>query len=254
MPDESRPPWQAGSRPSEVVTAVLGVADRHRADLGRPLEVLDLGGGTGGAAVPLALAGHHVTVVDPSPDALASLARRTKEAGISEQIRSVQGDSDSLEAALEGRAVDLVCCHGALEFVDEPAATLRAVAAVLPPGGILSLLVAGRLAVVFAKAVAGEFAQARSALTDPAGRWGDTDPLPRRFDLDGLQTLLDDTGFSTDQVRGDNIIGHLIPARFIETEADRAAVAQLDDLLVSGPGRQFLRTLASGLHVIARRD
>ena len=254
MPDESRPPRQAGVRPSEVVTVVLGIADDRRTDVGRALEVLDLGGGTGGVAVPLALADHHVTVVDPSPDALAALARRAREAGISERVRSVQGDGDSLAAALEGRPVDLVCCHGTLEFVDDPEATLRAIAAVLAPGGTLSLLVSGRLAVVFAKAIAGEFAQARSALVDPDGRWGDTDPLPRRFDLDGLETLLGDTGFTIEQVRGSNIIGHLVSAKLIETEADRVAVAQLDDLLVSGPGREFLRTLASGLHVIARRD
>ena len=47
----------------------------------RPLDVVDLGGGTGVMAIPLAARGHRVTVVDPSPDALASLERRTAEAG-----------------------------------------------------------------------------------------------------------------------------------------------------------------------------
>ena len=37
------------------------------------LDVVDAGGGTGGFAVPLAGQGHRVTVVDPSPDALAAL-------------------------------------------------------------------------------------------------------------------------------------------------------------------------------------
>ena len=46
------------------------------------LRVLDLGGGTGGDAVRLATLGHQVTVADPSPDALASLARRAAEAGV----------------------------------------------------------------------------------------------------------------------------------------------------------------------------
>src|SRR4051812_49931339 len=45
------------------------------------LDVLDAGGGTGGLAVPLAELGHHVTVVDSSPDALAGLERRAPEAG-----------------------------------------------------------------------------------------------------------------------------------------------------------------------------
>ncbi|MGH8792796.1 MAG: methyltransferase domain-containing protein, partial [Stackebrandtia sp.] len=41
-----------------------------------PGLVVDVGGGTGGFAVPLAEAGFRVTVVDPSPNALAGLARR----------------------------------------------------------------------------------------------------------------------------------------------------------------------------------
>ena len=254
MPDEQRPQRRGGVRPSAVVSAVGRIADECTTRLGRPLEVLDLGGGTGGVAVPLAEAGHHVTVVDPSPDALASLGRRAHEAGIVDRITAVQGDGDSLGAVLAGRRVDLACCHGTLEFVDDPAATLHAIAEALGEGGVLSLLVSGRLSVVFAKAIAGEYGQARAALVDPSGRWGSTDPLPRRFDVEQLETLLADAGFTDVRIRGTNILGHLVPASLIDSEADRVALAELDDLLVSGPGREFLRTLGSALHVVARRD
>ena len=254
MPDEQRPQRRGGVRPSAVVSAVGHLADECSQRLGRPLEVLDLGGGTGGVAVPLAEAGHHVTVVDPSPDALASLGRRAREAGIVDRITAVQGDGDSLGSVLAGRHVDLACCHGTLEFVDDPAATLHAIAQALGDGGVLSLLVSGRLSVVFAKAIAGEFGQARAALVDPSGRWGSTDPLPRRFDVEQLETLLADAGFTDVRVRGTNILGHLVPASLIDSEADRLALAELDDLLVSGPGREFLRTLGNALHVVARRD
>ncbi|WP_256792065.1 methyltransferase domain-containing protein [Terrabacter sp. Ter38] len=254
MPDEQRPQRRGGVRPSAVVSAVGHLADECSQRLGRPLEVLDLGGGTGGVAVPLAEAGHHVTVVDPSPDALASLGRRAREAGIVDRITAVQGDGDSLGSVLAGRHVDLACCHGTLEFVDDPAATLHAVAQALGEGGVLSLLVSGRLSVVFAKAIAGEFGQARAALVDPSGRWGSTDPLPRRFDVEQLETLLADAGFTDVRVRGTNILGHLVPASLIDSEADRVALAELDELLVTGPGREFLRTLGNALHVVARRD
>ncbi len=254
MPDEQRPQRRGGVRPSAVVSAVGHLADECSQRLGRPLEVLDLGGGTGGVAVPLAEAGHHVTVVDPSPDALASLGRRAREAGIVDRITAVQGDGDSLGTVLAGRHVDLACCHGTLEFVDDPAATLHAIAQALGVGGVLSLLVSGRLSVVFAKAIAGEFGQARAALVDRSGRWGSTDPLPRRFDVEQLETLLADAGFTDVRVRGTNILGHLVPASLIDSEADRVALAELDELLVTGPGREFLRTLGNALHVVARRD
>ena len=254
MSEEQRLQQRRGqARASAVSTAVAELADRCQARLGRPAAVLDLGGGTGGVAVLLAERGHQVTVVDPSPDALAALDRRAREASLSDHVTGVQGDETTLAGVLGGRTVDLVCCHGTLEFVDDPAATLAALAAVLEPGGALSVLVSGRLAVVFAKALAGQFSQARTALTDPDGRWGANDPLPRRFDLDRLQAMLVAAGFTIDHARGINILGHLVPASLIDSDADRVALSELDDLLVTGPGREFLRTLGSGLHVIATR-
>jgi enoyl-CoA hydratase/carnithine racemase len=119
---------------------------------------------------------------------------------------------------------------------------------------VLSLIVAGRLATVFAKAIAGEFAQARATIVDPEGRWGAQDPLPRRFDLDRLTQLLTTAGFTIEQARGAGILSHLVPASRIDSDADRAALDELDDLLVRGPGRETLGTLGSALHVIARRD
>ena len=85
--------------------------------------------------MPLAERGHHVTVVDPSPDALASLSRRSAESGVAERITAVQGDADTLADILGGDLVDLVCCHGTLEVVDDPQATLASLAAVLTPDG-----------------------------------------------------------------------------------------------------------------------
>src|SRR3954466_16088879 len=78
-----------------------------------PLDVLDVGGGTGGFAVRVAQLGHRVTVVDPSPDALAALARRAREVGV--DVEGRQGDLATLD--VPDRAADLVLCHGVLEVV-----------------------------------------------------------------------------------------------------------------------------------------
>ena len=51
-------------RTAAVWATVSEAAAGQSAALGRPLRVLDLGGGTGGLAVPLAEHGHDVTVVD----------------------------------------------------------------------------------------------------------------------------------------------------------------------------------------------
>ncbi|WP_347350022.1 methyltransferase domain-containing protein [Intrasporangium sp.] len=253
MREDQRGQHRSVARTSAVVAATELLAASCTQRLGHPLEVLDLGGGTGGVAVPLAVSGHRVTVVDPSPNALAALGDRAREAGVSGRVTGLQGDGDSLESVLPGAIFDLACCHGTLEFVDDPSRTLRATATVLRPGGVLSLVVAGRLAVVFAKAIGGEFGHARAALLDPAGRWGAQDPLPRRFDLDRLTGLLTAAGFAIEQARGAGILSHLVPASLVDSEADRAALDELDDLLVRGSGREVLGTLGSALYVVARR-
>lgn len=237
--------------------ALLGTLTRAAAQLhertGAPVAVLDLGGGTGTLAVPLAQQGHHVTVVDPSADALAALARRAREGGIEGSVVGIQGDSDTLAASIGEQRFDLVCCHETLEFVDSPAQTLAAIAVVLSPGGVLSLVLVGRLAEALSKTVAGDFARARAILTDPDGRWGAGDPLPRRFDLDQAQELLGEAGFTVDAVEGVGVLRNLVPSALVASDQARDELAQLENLLVAPTERAGLRVLGESLHVLARR-
>ena len=136
-----------------------------------PLDVLDIGGGTGGLAVRIGELGHRVTVVDPSPDALAALDRRAREHDVA--VTGRQGDLSSLLDVVGPDSADLVLCHGVLEVVDDPATALATLARVVRPGGVLSLLVAQRYAAVVARAMAGHFQQALAMLDpqpDPARR------------------------------------------------------------------------------------
>jgi SAM-dependent methyltransferase len=240
-------------RTSAVWAAVRGLIDQQQAELGRPLRVLDLGGGTGGLAVPLAELGHDVTVVDPSPDALASLSRRSAERGVADRVTAAQGDADSLATLVGDNLVDLVCCHGTLEVVDDPQATLAALAAVLAPGGHLSLVAAGRLAVVLSRVLAGQFTEAHQALTSPDGRWGPGDPLPRRFDAQGLRELVEHAGLVVQDVHGVRLFSDLVPSALLDSDADRAALLALEDEASRHPQFAFLGQLGAAVHVLARR-
>jgi S-adenosylmethionine-dependent methyltransferase len=222
---------------------------RNDLDEPRPLQVLDLGGGTGGFAVRLAELGHLATVVDPSPDALASLARRAADAGVSEQVRGVQGDSSDLLEVVERGSADAVLCHGELEVVDDPADALRAVAAVLRPEGLLSLLVTQRHAAVLAKALAGHLADARHLLVDPTGRWGSADPVPRRFTEPEVTELLSTTGFDITGVHGARVFTDLVPSALVDTEP--GAAEMLYSLETAVADRPEFRAIATQLHVLA---
>lgn len=253
-------------RTAAISESVHALAAARQRELGRPLVVLDLGGGTGGLAVPLALAGHHVHVLDPSPDALASLQRRAREHGLGEgqeggtgSVAAAQGDADTikdLDAVRElvgGRPIDLICCHEALEWADDPAGTLRAIAGILPAGGALSLVTSGRLAAVLGRVLAGRFAQAHRALTSRDGRWGEADPMPRRFDTAALTELLTSCGFAIEDVHGARIFADLVPSAYVDSDADRRALLELEAAAATHPDYPLLAQLGAAMHIVARR-
>jgi S-adenosylmethionine-dependent methyltransferase len=217
-------------------------------------RIVDIGGGTGGFAVRLAQQGHAVTVVDPSPDALAALGRRADEAGVADLVTGVQGDIADLSEHVTDD-VDVVLCHGVLEVVPDPGAALRTIADVLRPGGLLSLLVAQRHAAVVARAMAGHFQQALALLDDPpspspspgqpAGRAG------RRFTADEVADLLNGAGFDLDSVHAVRVFADLVPGSLLDLEP--GATAALVELERAVAGRPEYLPLATQVHVIAKR-
>jgi SAM-dependent methyltransferase len=235
----------------EVLSAVLAEA---RGEPGRgqvPLEVVDAGGGTGGFAVPLAEAGCSVTVVDPSPDSLAALSRRADERGLGARVRGIQGDLDDLPALVAPASADLVLCHSVLQVVDDPAGALAAVVGILRQGGRLSLLVGNRDAVVLARALAGRPDEAAHALTDPAGRWGAGDGVPRRWTPDSITDLVTAAGLVVEQLHGVRVVADLIPSAALDLEPGApAALLALERALAD---RAPFRDLATSLHVLAVR-
>jgi S-adenosylmethionine-dependent methyltransferase len=231
-----------------VVWAVLRRELARARSSGKTLSVVDVGGGTGGFAVPLAEEGHRVTVVDASPDALAALTRRADEAGVAARVVAVQGDADALAGLVEPGTVDLVLCHAVLEVVDDPVSVVHALAVALRPGGAASVLVASRAAAVLARAAGGHLDVAAALLADPAGSAGPRDTLRRRYDPDGAVALLGSAGLTVEEIHGVRVFADLIPA----SVADAAPDALLELELLAAP-RPPYRDVAAQLHLFARR-
>ncbi|WP_042428514.1 methyltransferase domain-containing protein [Streptacidiphilus anmyonensis] len=226
----------------EVLRAAL---DRQAEALGREaLDVLDTGGGTGNFAVPVAGLGHRVTVVDPSPDALFALERRAAEAGVTGQVRAIQGDTDTLAQQVDAGSMDAVLCHGVLEFVDDPAESLRELTAVLRPGGLVSLLAANRNGAVLARALSGHFAEARAALSGIQKA-----DAPRRFTGGELQDLADGAGLRVLSVHGVRIFADLVPGVLVDTEP--GALESLLALEQAASADPSFHAVATQLHVLA---
>ncbi len=231
--------------PDPVEHALIALAGRVPGGV-----VIDVGGGSGTRAVPLARMGCTVLVVDSSIDALAILRRRAVDAGVADRITAIQADAVALSRAVPQGQADLVLCHHLLETVEDPAATVAGIAGALKPDGRASILVAGRFAAVLAQAVAGRFGDAGAMLADPDGRFGPLDPLLRRFDVHGLRSLLADGDLAVESLVGIGIVSGLIPGGVRPaTQVHEPRLAGLEDALSA---HDELREIAADLHAVAR--
>jgi S-adenosylmethionine-dependent methyltransferase len=102
--------------------------------LGDPIRVLDVGGGDGMDALPLARAGHEVTIVDPSQAWLTEARRRADEEDVG--IHTILAGLDDLP---DGEW-DLVLCHFVLRYRPAEARDLATLASRVSAGGRLSVM------------------------------------------------------------------------------------------------------------------
>ena len=237
-----------------VVSALAGQSGRAT------LDIVDAGGGTGGFAVPLANLGHHVTVVDPSPDSLAAAQRRAAEQNV--PLRAVQGDAADLAQVAGKQSADLVLCHSVLEYVDSPQAAMAAIAAVLRPGGAVSVLAASAVAAVIHRALAGRFDEARRLLGGLSGAAGDGGGQaaggrgrpgagPRRFTLAGVTGLIEEAGLRPGAALGVRVFADLVPR--VVADADPGAAKALEGLELAAAAHPAFHDFAAQVHVLGYR-
>lgn len=135
--DEQLEAWHAYTQTpwARIRYGVVGELLRRQAeDLGDRIRVLDVGGGDGLDALPLAACGHDVTIVDPSERWLAQAQGRADEAGM--PIATIRGGLDDLPVG----EWDLVLCHFVLRYRDGATDDVAALASRVRPGGRLSVM------------------------------------------------------------------------------------------------------------------
>lgn len=158
----------------------------------RARVVLDIGGGTGGAALPIARRGMSVIVLDMSRGMLS----RAREKAEAEGIRSVAlvlGDAERLPFA--GAAMDGVVCQGVLHHLPDVAAALAEADRVLRPGGRLFLAEPDRAGSVLSDAVRRAARLARPVVAALGIRRSPAASNERPLDPAALQVPLQSRGY-----------------------------------------------------------
>lgn len=215
------------------------------------LRALDVGCGTGAAAVRLARLGIHVTLLDSSP-AMLELAKRTiVEAGVSNKIAVKHGDAVQLAEIFQAGSFDVVLCHNLLEYVDDPGAVLRSATRVMrDSAAILSVLVRNQAGEVL-KAVlqAGDLAAAEHNLTADCVEESLYGGKVRLFTPEGLEVILREASFTTKLRRGVRVIADYLPKQ-ISRSSEYERIFSLERKL--GKLQEFFG-VARYMHYLASR-
>jgi len=132
------PGWLPGARPD---SAGLNIPRDVGSPISAPQRVLDAGGGQGQFSLPLAAAGHDLTLCDLSSAMLALARTAAAESALSNVTFRHSAIQELARECSDGRIApfDLVICHSVLEWVTDQPGLINALAQLLRPGGVLSL-------------------------------------------------------------------------------------------------------------------
>ncbi len=219
----------------------------------RSLRALDLGCGTGAAAVRLARLGIHITLLDSAPAMLDIAKRAARETGLSGRIALKHGDAAQVVNLFPVGSFDIVLCHNILEYVDDPNAVLSAAAQVLRRDstgiGILSILVRNRAGEVLKAGIeAGDLGAAERNLTAVWGYESLFGGRVRLFTLDSLQVMTKGASVAVAAERGVRVISDYLPPQISRRE-EYARIFELERKLGTQP--EFA-AVARYIQIIAR--
>ena len=207
-----------------------------RPEADRPLHALDVGCGTGAAAVRLAGLGFQVTQLDSSK-AMLDLARRTAEqAGVVGRITLMQGDAAQLAGLFDPASFDVILCHNVLEFVEDPATVLRAAAhALRDTSAILSIVVRNQAGEVLKAAIqSGDLAAAEANLITQWAFESLYGGRVRLFTPANIREILNAESLELIAERGVRVVADYLPSR-ISREADYVRIFELEQALGKRP-------------------
>ena len=158
-----------------------------------PLHALDVGCGTGAAALLLAGLGFHVTLLDSSQAMLDIAKRSAEQAGVTNRVTLRNDDALRLTNLFDAASFDIVLCHDILEYVEDPTSVLRQAARALrDTSAILSIVVRNQAGEVFKAAIqAGDLAVAAADLSAEWGHESLYGGRVRLFTATDRQDLLD---------------------------------------------------------------
>ena len=216
-----------------------------------PKFALDIGAGTGDAAIRLAKLGFRVIALDSSQAMLEWAADAAEKAGVADNVILQYGDAARLPELFPAGSFDVVVCHNLLEYVDDPALVLRGAAhALRDPSAILSIVLRNQAGEVLKAAI--HSGNLEAAETNLDAEWA-VESLyggqARLFNPVRLQALINAEPLTPIATRGLRVLADYLPPR-ISRDPCYSQILELERKLGSRP--EFA-AIARYTHCLARR-
>lgn len=216
---------------------------------GPRLRVLDVGGGDGADALPLARAGHHVTILDPARG-MVGLARGTAaREGLEEFVSAVDGSLDDLACWPVG-GFDVVLCHFLLQYRQDTMADIRLLTRVLQPGGLLSLIAPNPAGLVLAAAARRGPGAAEAELNRHVTHTVTFDQDVRKIDQQEAVRLLGGEGLTVEGQYGGRCVNDLITDDAAKWDPDY--YSDLERLEIALSDKEPYKLVGQFWHLMAR--
>ena len=192
----------------------------RRPCIGAGLRILDVGGGDGRDAIPLARRGHRVTILDRSRGWLDDAHLRAEAAGT--HVETVVGDLDDPPALGE---FDVVLCHLVLQYRPPASGDLDRLAAWTRSGGIVSVLLPNPDGLLLRRLVVGGAAAALDELDTDTTRTALFDTEVRKIPAADTEDALRRAGLAVERRYGTRIANDLLASD--EAKHDDGGFAEL---------------------------
>lgn len=184
-----------------------------------PSRALDLGSGTGDAAIRLARLGVHVTLLDSSAAMLELAQWAVAKAGVGDMVAVKHGDAAQALGIFHAESFNVILCHNLLEYVEDPSAVVCGAARLLrDSSAILSLLVRSQAGEVLKAALkTGNLASAEENLNASWAHESLYRGTVRLFTPESLDALLLGAGLTVKGRRGVRIVSDYLPEEISRT-------------------------------------
>lgn len=213
-------------------------------------RALDLGGGTGAMALRFAALGWRAAVVDPSATMLSLASDAAHEQRLADRVTFHQAAAERARELFAPQTFDAAVCHNVLEYVSDPRAVVRALAALVRAGGMVSLVARNRAGEAMRAALKGhDLNEAERALTAGEVRESLYGGPARLFDAETLRALATEAGMNVVAVRGVRIVTDYLPASLSGTPETYARLLAFERTL--GARTEFA-SVARYAQIIAR--